>query len=363
MKNRNGLAELFKYKEAGQPVLSVYLETDLAHHSKDQVRLTLSQLLEEYDDAAMHKEAVRAQKFLAREYDWASKGLALFSAGKFWRVLQLPVRPTNFATVADKPYIRPLTDWALGERIGIAVVDRANARYFVSQEGEIEQIARIWRATPSRHKKGGENTASRIQRHADVVISQNLKQAAAQGVELFAAEKCTRLMLGGQEEQVAIFRSHLPKAWQNHVYGEFKIAVDATPAQVQSKINDLIEAANHARESAFVEQLAGAAKKRAPTGALGLADTLNGLEERRVMTLIVAEDFRAKGFECENCGHLSAELLKACPVCGHKMLPVNHAIDLAIRKAMEMDSAVVIARGEAAMKLKRLGGVGALFRY
>lgn len=363
MKRAPGLAELLEFQTNGQPVLSVYLDTDPAHHAKDQVRLTLKQLLEKFDSATIQRDAARVTRFLASEYDWQSRGLAVFASGRFWRVLPVPYRLTNFATVADKPYVRPLIDFALNETLGIVIVDRENARFFLLHLAEINEVARVWRATPSRHKQGGENTAARIQRHADTHINQNLKHAATQMVELFTNEHCAHIMIGGQVEEAALFRAFLPKYWQNLIIGEFAIDIDATPAQIRTKVTDLIDAANRKEQIELVKTVAEAARKRTPGGALGLTDTLSALEEKRVLTLIISEDFRADGFQCENCGHLSAIELKACPMCGHPLVRINHVIDLAIRKAMEMDSTVIAAHGDAAARLKRMGGVGALFRY
>ena len=363
MKQAVGFAELLDVQNNGQPVLSVYLDTDQTRHTKEQVRLTLKQLLEKFDAAGIQRDASRVLKFLASEYDWQSRGLAVFASGRFWRALPVPFRLSNFATVADKPYLRPLIDFAVDETLGIAVVDRENARFFILRLGDINEVARVWRATPSRHKQGGENTAARIQRHADTHINQNLKHGAAQMVELFTHSHCAHILLGGQTEEVALFRAFLPKYWQNLIIGEFAIDIDATPDEIRKKVTDLIEAANREEQIKLVDSVAQAAKKRTPRGALGLDDTLNALEEKRVLTLVFSEDFRADGFQCENCGHLSAVELKACPMCGHALVRIPHVIDLAIRKAMEMDSTVIAAHGDASARLKRFGGVGALFRY
>lgn len=357
--------DLLEFKGNGKPVLSVYLDVDASRRTRDECRLILKELLESQNPASVRKDAARVQDFLDREYDWQGKGLALFSSvsQKLWDVMRLPFPVNNLVSISDTPYVRPLIDLAIDERLGIAIVDREHARFLVSQAGEIEEVARHWRATPRRHKQEGGSTASRLQRHVDAQIEQNLKQAASQAAETLKAEGCTRLMIGGQNEPVAQFKAFLPKSWQKKVEAEFAIGVEASPAEVLSKVNELIVAANQGREAALVERVAGAALKRGSTGTLGLAETLNALNEKRVMTLVVAEGFRSGGFQCGNCGYLSAEPLRTCPVCSHKVHAVVHAVDLAIRRAVDLDGTVVTARGPAGARLAKLGGIGALLRY
>jgi peptide subunit release factor 1 (eRF1) len=66
---------------------------------------------------------------------------------------------------------------------------------------------------------------------------------------------------------------------------------------------------------------------------------------------------------CGHCGYLAAQKLAACPLCGNAMQPVEGAVDLAVRRAIELGSRVELVRGPAATKLKKLGGIGALLRY
>ncbi len=139
---------------------------------------------------------------------------------------------------------------------------------------------------------------------------------------------------------------------------------DAGAPQILSKVNEVIAQVEAERQGALVDSLANDARKKGATGALGLSDTLTALMDKKVMTLLTTEGFTAKGYQCENCSYLSAVQVEACPVCGHPMHLVEHAVDLAIRKALENDARVESIRAEqAAQRLRELGGIGALLRY
>ena len=63
-------------------------------------------------------------------------------------------------------------------------------------------------------------------------------------------------------------------------------------------------------------------------------------------------------------GYLAAEQIEPCPVCGHHMHLVDHAVDLAIRRALENNAQVeTVHAADAALRLKELGGIGAMLRY
>ena len=278
-------------------------------------------------------------------------------------MVRLPIPVIESATVADRPYVRPLTEVLEAQaRIGVALVDREVARFFGIYLGESEELGEKRRAMVKRHKQQG--PSPKLQRAADESAKDNLKQAAQDAVELFKEFGAAQLVLAGQDQQVAIFREYLPKAWQQKLIGEVALDTEANAAQVLNKVNEVTARVEAERQESLVEALANDARKEGPTGTLGLGDTLAALMEKKVMTLLTAEGFTAKGYQCENCGYLSAARVQPCPVCGHKMQRVEHAVDLAIRKALENDARVESIRAEKAVnRLKKMGGIGALLRY
>ncbi len=361
----DALKTLLGFEGEGLPVLTLYLTVDPAQRSKYQARLRAKELLEGDGASRVSEDVARVEEFLQHEFDWQAKGLAIFSCQpkKFWQVVRLPMPVIESATVADKPYVRQLTEMLNSQkRIGVAVVDRESAHFFGLNLGEIEDLGEMRRDMIRRHKQQG--PSPKLQKAADENAQQNLKQAAKEAVDWFNEFGAEQIILGGQDQQVVTFREYLPKAWQGKIIGEVALDTDAPAAQVQAKVNEVIARVEAERQEALVDSLANDAQKKGPTGTLGLADTLVALMDKKVMTLLTTEGFRSKGYQCENCGYLSAVQVETCPVCGHRMHLIEHAVDLAIRKALENDARVESIRAEkAAQRLRKLGGIGAMLRY
>src|SRR5512142_3163430 len=105
----DALKTLMRFQGGGTPVLSLYLNVDQKERNKTEIRVRARQLLEQ--DGA-HQDAERVEDYLQHEYDWKSRGLAIFScqAKNFWQVVRVPVPVIDSVTVSDKPYLRQLNE-------------------------------------------------------------------------------------------------------------------------------------------------------------------------------------------------------------------------------------------------------------
>jgi peptide chain release factor subunit 1 len=363
----DALERLLAFNGAGTPVLSLYLTVAPTRRTKYQSRLHLKDLLKKSnsDPGQVLEDIARIADYLQNEYDWQGQGLAIFSClpKKFWQVVRLPMAVQDSAGAAEQPYVRPLLGILSSQmRYGVALVDREVARLYGIYLGEIQELDEKRRLVPKHHKQM--EASPKLQRQAEEAAMQNLKQAADDAVALFEKFNAQQIILAGQAEPVVMFKEYLPKAWQALVVGELALDTNASTAHVMAKANEVIARLEAERQKALVEALANDAHKRGVTGALGLSDTLMALTEGKVMTLIVAQDFIAQGYQCENCGFLAAEKIEPCPLCGHQMRRVEHAVDLAIRRALENNAQVETVRAkDAAQRLKELGGIGAMLRY
>jgi peptide subunit release factor 1 (eRF1) len=361
------LRALLAFNEDGVSVLSMYMTVDPAERTKYQSRLHLKDLFKssEIDPGQVAEDIARAADYLQNEYDWQSEGLAIFSCvpRKLWQVVRLPMRVQDHVTVAARPYVRPLLGVLTSPmRYAVALVDREVLRVFGIYLGEIKELGEKRRLVPKHHKQ---NEASpKLQRQAEEAALQNLKQAAEDAVGLFDKFNAKQIILGGQAEPMIKFKEYLPKAWQALVIAELALDTNANASQVIAKAKEVIGQFEERRQRTLVDGLINDAQKKGVTGTLGLSDTLNALTEGKVMSLIIAQDYSGKGYECVNCDYLAADQVEPCPVCGHHMRLVDHAVDLAIRKALENDARVeTICVPDAAMRLKELGGIGAMLRY
>jgi len=357
------LQELVEFHSNNMPVLSVYLNVDPTQRTKEEYTLQLRGLLKEAEEAGAAKADITAvERYFDFEYDWQGKGVIIFSCQdeNFWRAYSLAVPVDNHVYVAPRPYLKPLTDVldAYG-RYGVVLVDREGARLFMFHMGELQEATGILRDLPKRHKAGGW-AAQRHQRRADEHALRNLREVAELMARFFERTQCTRIVLGGTEDNVAKFQEMLPKALQNKVIGTFSVGPDASVAEIQERSRALIEELAQQREARLVQELI-AGWRRDRGSAVGLSDTLAAFLEQRAGTLLVSAGYTAPGYRCRACAYLTLQEREECPWCGGEIEPVEDIVDELVHRALEQGVEVEIVRGNE--DLEKAGRIGALLRY
>ncbi len=362
------LQEFIAY-QPGFPVLSVYLSVDPSLGSADAYKLRLRQLIKEFDEnAAGDVEAI--ERYIEHEYDWSGRSLVLFSCAKdhFFRsyALSLPVR--DRARRLNRPYVKPLVDLIDNYgNYGVALVDKQGIRMFHFHLGELwEQQGTMGEAI--RHTKlgGGSQATGRRggiagqTRYSEEMIDRNFKQSARFAARFFEAKQIRRVLVGGTESNVAQFIDFLPRTWQSLVMGSFPMDMIAGHAQVLEKAMEVVLAAKQAKESRLVQAIVTAAAK-GRDGVIRLDDTLGAAHAGNVQTLVVSEGYRAPGFRCVGCGHISAQEFDVCPFCGDRVEKIPDAVELTIRKVLAEGGEVEVIRDNP--DLERAGRIGALLRY
>jgi peptide subunit release factor 1 (eRF1) len=363
MFDEKDVRELAAFQGGEAAVLSLYLSTDPSRHMKEEVKLTLRGLLKQAASlGAASSDAQRVEHYVDLEYDWQSKGLALFSCQDkgFWRAFSLSVPVDSHMFVADRPYVKPLSDM-LNEygKFAVVLVDQESARLVLYHLGVVEGTAGTIGAELKRHKQGGW-AAQRLQRREDGKAHQNLKEVTNLVRDFCKEHGCSRLILGGQEETVARFMGMLPKTLRERVVGTLSSDITASETEIFERARDVIESAQRAREADLVKRMITAATKGG-AGAIGLEDTLTALQEERVHVLLVAEGFRANAYRCNHCGHIGAQKTDACAYCGGGMKPIKDAVDAIVRRAIQRGVDVEFVADDE--DLKRVGSIGAILRY
>ena len=358
---KKDLQKLVAYA-GGTPVLTVYVSTDLAREPKESVTLAVRNCLRDLGSALPQREADRVQHFLAYEYDWQARGMAVFSAGEsLWRTIPLPAPVPTRAYYADLPHLRELTDMIdrFGQHV-VALVDSANLRLFTVESGIVHSETEAVGEQLRRHRQGG-YAAARFQRHEENLALHNLKQAAEDIRSYCEQSECRRLMLAGAAEIVAQLKDLMPVALREKVIGEFPADIESTPSEILGRSMAILDEITAKEEHDLVTSVVTAAGKGG-AGVIGLADTLYALQQGRVRQLLVDEGYTASGYRCTACAYVAAELSPTCPFCGAGDLQtVPDAVNRAIHRTIQTGAEVNIVRGSAELRIA--GGIAALLRY
>ncbi len=356
------LQELVDFESQEAPVLSLYLNVDPTQRTRDEYRLSLRNLLKKAEAEADSEDIAEVTKYFDFQYNWQGKGVAVFSCQResFWRAYSLPVPVDDGVFVSSKPYIRPLTHiFDEYQRYGVVLVGREGARLFIFNLGQLEETQGTMGQTPKRHKQGGW-AASRHQRHEDEIAHRNLRDAVELTAKFCEEGKCKYLVLGGTDDNLALFQGMLPKAVRERVVGTFSIDTAAPENEVLDRSLPVIHEAIRRRKEALVEQLITAAKSKGGVAALGLDDALQAVEEGRALIVLLAEGFAAKAYRCDNCGYLSAQQQEQCAFCGGTMVEIEDAVDAAARRSIELGVTVEVVKDNPALAE---AGMGAILRY
>jgi len=359
------LRELLDYSSPN-PVLSVYMNTDMTEGTADVLKLRLRNMLKEVQ---LPEDEAAILKYFELEREWTGRSIAMFScaAQGYFRAFPIAVPVRSRVFVGEQPYVKPLADLldAYGN-YGVVLIDKQGARLFQFHLGELKEQEGVLGEEIRHTKHGGASSIfgrlggiSGKARHSAQTIKRNLKESAEFAARFFTENRIRRVLIGGTDENVKQFQSHLPKNWQSLVVGTFPMSMTARPDEVQEKALEVGQQAERRREKRLVENMITSAAKGAG-GVVRLDDTLGAVHDGRVQTLVVHEGYRAKGFQCLGCGYITTQELVTCPFCGKSFVQIKDAVELAVRKVMLDGGDVEIVYKNP--NLEKVG-IGGMLRY
>ncbi len=365
MFSEKDLQSFLEYSTEGQ-VLSVYLNTDPTESNTEAVNLRLRNLLKTVDLL----EDVRAvTDFVNLEYDWAARGLAIFShqAEQDFRTYQFNLSVPDKVFVGEKPCIRPLVRlMGIFNGWGVVLVDKQGARLFSYNMGEMEEKMGVDGEEVKQTKRGGGNAmpgrmgGSGASANIENIIDRNIKEVIELTIAFFNQQRVRRIMIGGTDDNIARFKEAMPKSWQSLVVGEFPMSMTASQQDVLEKVTEEALLVRKKVIQSLVDQAFTLAAKGS-TGVTGLIDTLNAIHEGRVKTLIVSEDYEQTGYRCTGCGYLTIQQLDSCPFCSGTFKTIEAAVEFAAQEALRSNADVKVVRENE--KLEQAGHIAAILRY
>jgi len=177
MSEDNALQALTDYSGSTE-VLSVYLDTFLAHQPKEALKLMFREAIRRLGKEPNPRDVDAVASYLDLGYNWQSRGLAVFSAGQdLWLTIPLPIPVRTRAYLAAKPYVRTLMD--VLDRFGrycVALLDHQDARLFLVERGSIQSEAELAGDEVKRHRQGGWSERQ-YSRRTENIAERNLKQS------------------------------------------------------------------------------------------------------------------------------------------------------------------------------------------
>ncbi|MHB0989265.1 MAG: baeRF10 domain-containing protein [Bellilinea sp.] len=366
MLNENELRELARFI-VPDPVVSLYLNTDSTAATKDAYRLRLRNLLKEVEHPL---DVAVIQNYFQADYDWSGRGVAVFSCApqKFFRAYPLALPLPDLIHISDRPSLGVLTRLldSFGG-YGVILVDKQGARAFSFHLGVLQEQEGVLGEVVKQVKRGGASTVvggrsmfAGVSRHVEEVIERNMKESAAFAVRFFEDAHIRRILIGGTDDNIALFRGLLPKAFQSLVVGTFPMSMSANQSEVLAKAMQIGQEADEKRENTMVSDLI-AQSARGADAVIGLDNTLDAANADRINTLVVLQGYQQPAYRCKNCSYLTPRPHRTCANCGGEMYQIPDVIDVAVSRTLRKGGNVEVIRAHP--QLDKAGKLGAFLRF
>ncbi len=376
--SEESLEPLRAYHAERPAVLSLYLDITPQRLASMPLRRIVEHMLEERRAVLEEREEIAAfdaaaelvKEHVIYRFRPSGRGLALFAApeAELWRVYHLPVPVEDRLVWDHKAYLRPLLMLMDEfERYGVVLVDREKARFLLYYLGEVaEYNVAEWDATPPKTKALGWGAYTH-ERWLEEQYKHHFRNVAQLVQKLYERERWPHLVVGGTDQNPDSLIDELPPALQRIVAGTFNLPLTANFNEIRDEVTAIEREVERRTEAERVEAVITGAYK-GQKAVLGLADTLQAVQEGRVHILVVPADFSHRGWMCDNCGGLVADLTEerppACPYCGGPLHAERDVIDLAMQVVFDQRGQVEVVRSEEQReRLKAEGPIGAILRF
>jgi hypothetical protein len=388
------LSELARLRSGDEPIVSLYLDVRWNdEHQRERVRLFVQErtrrVLAQYPPGSPGRDGLartlqRIQDLVSgltgQAYEVGRSGLALFACetGGLWRPFFF-ARPFENALRTDWiPHLLPLAQ--LAEDLAPAVVvlpSQEGAEVYYVRLGELDVEASVkgyvlrgdealFESGPVGKAGGHYEREDKNQRHFQAFVDKNRRAAAAQVSALFDQRPGAKVVLVGTAEAIAAFERELPERVRAEVVARVPRpraweSGDGVRRDVVKALAEEVLARERADEEAAVHALVGQAL-RGGLAVLGPDDVVLALNEGRVHTLVMDQDFQRAGFRCDNCGALgsSAESAEVCPWCQGELHVVHDLGEALVARTLAGGGRIdIVPRSN---KLRSYRGVGAFLR-
>jgi hypothetical protein len=306
---------------------------------------------------------------LKRMRDWLGsggdrstvRGLAFFSDSVqgWFEVLPLPWPVADAAGLGRRARIARLMA-SLDEHrpLLVGLIDRRRLRLFAFEQGRLEELVGVTDLEPRAVDTG--IPEGRFEHYREEEARLHYRRAAKRIETALAAGAWEQWIIGGPDEAVEGLEHQLPHAVSRRLAGLVSVRVSAPVDELAQATKEAADLVTGRRENETVRKLAELTGP-GQVGAAGLAPTLAALNDRRVATLLVADNFSAPGACCPACGYLCVGVdVWRCPRCGTTPVADDDIVELAVDEAVAQRSTVQFLRMGG---LDQFGQIAAFDRF
>ena len=361
------LQRLNDARSTGAPIVSLYLEMTPEARLGTTWKTTFKDLCDRaMADAGDHKKAVQAEceriaEALEAGLPRTGRGVVFFACEEIGLFEQLgtAIALPNEVHVTDNPYVRPLARVRdENDRFVIALLSMHKSRFFFAQIGLVEEVFEL---------EGEEFAVTDLvskdqkqDRKAELRKQQSHRSAHA--LDLIAKTlEARHILYSAPADMEADFLDKLEQATRQKVAGGFACDTLASTAEVADAA---IASQREVEAREEVETLERVQELLSSRAVAGLDDTLDMLNQQRVMTLVVDDEQTIPGGIDPSSGMLTTQTEGTYAATGGEISAVPDLIELMLDKAMEQGASLELVRSDAAREaLSAHGPAAAILRF
>lgn len=304
----------------------------------------------------------RVRRYFESEFNRdGAHGVAVFCAGidNVWRALPLTESVADQVRVNREFFLTPLVPLVgRGEGALVALVGRERGEVFRLHAGRLEEVADHYDHQPRRHDQGG-RSQSRMQRHADTLAEEHMRDVADEVDRQLRRFGQPRVVVVSSEETRAEFERLLSHEARSAVIGWAHAEAHASAPELLGIVAPVLQGWRAQQEAHTLERWREEAGRNG-RAASGWGPTLEAASDGRVDILLFQEGTDRPAYRCPACGRLALSA-ERCPLDATAMDLCDDGLDLAIHQTLAHGGTVWAAQHRR--DLDPVEGIGALLRY
>lgn len=374
MNSNRSINKLRAVKTNGFPITTLYLDISDSQKLKNS-KIVVHNLYKYKKEKTFYKNMNNTQiesverdindiiKYLNNKLSVDEKSVMIISSSKssVWKVIQFGSKIDNDLVIQDTVYLRPLLEAKSAQRkYGIVLIDQGKAKIFERNFNSVNELFSVENILSNdRNNSGFEGREERKnERKHEGNLHRHYKNVSQSLLEIDKNKKFNWIVLGGKNEIFNDFKQYINDEQKEKI----KTDVIIDPSAKIKEVIEIIQKTEPKMRNLFEENLLDKLNDEfynEQKGVLGIKQVEEALEEGKVDTLIIKEDFYQKGWICKRCSYSTEDEVNICPRCGNKMERTIDLSDELVHKALQIDANIEFV----AIDMGKYDPIAAILRY
>ena len=374
MNSINNINKLQSIKTNGFPITTLYLDISDSHKLKNS-KIVVHNLFKYKKEKTFYKNMNDAQiesvehdidgiiKYLNDKLSVKEKSLMIISSSNsnFLEIIKFNSKVENNLVIQDYVYLRPLLEAKSAQRkYGIILIDQGKAKIFERNFNSINELFSVENILLDDRKKSGfeGRDERKNERKSEENINRHYKNVAQILLDIDKKKKFNWLVLGGKHEIFNDFKKYIDSSQKEKIKTD--IVID--PSAKINEVKEIIQKTETEMRILFEKNLLKKMNDEFyndQKGVLGIKHVEKALEEGKVDTLIMKENFHQKGRICKKCSYSTEDEINICPRCNNKMERTVDILDNLIHEALKINANIE----HVVIDMGKYDPIAAILRY